>query len=615
MATRKSRRCGALLFNDRDSARGASGPPTGVCWRVWAPHASRVDLVLQEDGQQAQHVLQRLERGYHELTLASIAEGQRYAYRLDGGPARPDPCSLSQPDGVDGFSAVVFPEHFTWHDQTWRGVARRDLVIYELHVGTFTPEGTFDAIVPRLQTLKELGITAIELMPVAQFSGTRNWGYDGALLYAVQNSYGGPNGLQRLVDACHAAGLGIILDVVYNHLGPEGNYLREFAPYFTDRYKTPWGDAVNYDDKASDCVREFVLENVRMWLDDFHIDGLRLDAVHAIYDMSAKHLLRAIREVADDVQIATGRAIHIIAESDLNDPKFVLPPERGGCGVDAQWADDFHHAVHAFLTGERDGYYMDYGDAAQLAAAFQTPFVYAGHYSPHRDRLHGAPVPPDFTGDRFVTFVQNHDQIGNRARGDRLSALLTPAQQRLAASMLLLSPYVPLLFMGEEYGEANPFPFFCSFRDETLVQAVREGRKREFAAFVNQGPIPDPQAVDTFASARLHWEWLEGTLHAGLRRLIADLLRARREWPALHEFRVCSAELLPDAAKATILRVRRNQIAIFFNLIAVSQPFEDTSGPILFSSEWSQYLGNRRGEEVMLHPWECIVTWQVGACT
>ncbi len=377
--SKAKRRCGAV--GEKDGA---------VRWRVWARRAGRVDLVLLDGPQHREVPMQAEERGFFHAVLPAVTEGQRYAFRLDGGPERPDPCSLWQPDGVHGSSALVRPEKFAWTDQNWKGIPCWDLVFYELHVGTFTSEGTFEAVVPRLKDLRELGITAVELMPVGQFPGSRNWGYDGVLPYAVQNNYGGPHGLQKLVDACHAAGLAVFLDVVYNHFGPEGNYLAEFAPYFTDHYKTPWGMAVNFDGAGSDAVRDFVLDNARMWLEEFHFDGLRLDAVHAIYDLGARHILRAVKEVAEDVARRAGRLVHIISESDLNDPRLLLPPERGGYGLDAQWSDDFHHAAHAFFTGERNGYYQDFGSAKQLAKALTDPFLYAWDYSPHRDKKHGA---------------------------------------------------------------------------------------------------------------------------------------------------------------------------------------------------------------------------------
>jgi len=600
---------------------GATGEPDGSTrWRVWAPRAHRVDLVLVDGMKRRVHPMSAGEAGDFSARLPAIPDGQRYAYRLDGGAERPDPCSLWQPDGVHGPSAVVRPDRFAWTDTRWGGVPRRDLVFYEIHVGTFTPEGTFEAIIPRLPALRELGVTALELMPVAQFPGSRNWGYDGTFLYAAQDSYGGPRGLQRLVDACHAAELAVVLDVVYNHLGPEGNYLGEFGPYFTDHYRTPWGAAVNYDGPGSDGVRAFVLDSVRMWLEEFHLDGLRLDAVHAIYDLGARHILRAIQEVADDAAARMGRPLHVIAESDQNDPRLLAGAARGGYGLDAQWADDFHHAVHAHLTAERQGYYADFGSAWQIARALETPFVYAGDYSVHRRRHHGAPLPPDLGPDRFVVCVQNHDQVGNRARGDRLSTLLPdPAAQRLAACLLLFSPYLPLLFMGQEYGETRPFPFFCSFGDPRLMRAVREGRAREFAGFARQGEVPDPGAEATFGSARLDWSWPGGSPRAGLRQLYRDLLAARREWPALRDFTRPAVRLLPDAAAGPVLELTRGDAAsgavlrALFNLAGTPQPVPKGSlpgGRAKWSSEELRYGGARLNDLAgprQLLPYECVV--------
>jgi maltooligosyltrehalose trehalohydrolase len=607
MSGAEVRSCGALSLHDGS-----------VRWRVWAPRAKQVELVLLDGEGRRTVPMQRQERGFFHHCQANVPEGQRYAYRLDGGPERPDPCSLWQPDSVHGPSAFVRPERFTWTDHNWRGIPQQELVFYELHVGTFTSQGTFEAVIPRLNELRDLGITAVEIMPVAQFPGSRNWGYDGVLPYAAQNSYGGPHGLQKLVDACHAVGLAIFLDVVYNHFGPEGNYLAEFGPYFSDRYKTPWGQAVNFDGPGCDAVRSFVLDNVRMWLEEFHFDGLRIDAVHAIFDFGARHILREVQEVAEDAAQRCGRALHIIAESDLNDPRLLYPRRQGGHQLSGQWSDDFHHAIHAFLTGERRGYYQDYGRPKQIADVMQQPFLYAWNYSAFRDRRHGA-APEGLSGDRFVVCLQNHDQVGNRARGDRLSSLLgNPAKQRLASCLLLLSPYLPLLFMGEEYGEDNPFPFFCSFGDPQLIEAVRKGRKEEFAELVGQGEVPDPQAEETFASARLSWSWSVGTPRFGLRQLYQDLLAVRRQWPALHDFETRSARLLPDAEKGPVLELLRGPAAseqharIYFNLSEQAQPLPGNPLPgqhVLFSSESSRYCGNREGSRSFDHllPTECLV--------
>ncbi len=598
---------------------GAVGRADGsVHWRVWAPQAQQVALVLVDASGRREVPVQKDDQGYHTFSEENVPAGQRYVFRLDGGPERPDPCSLWQPEGVAGPSAVVVPAKFAWTDQEWRGIRRQDLVFYELHVGAFTPQGTFDAVIPRLSDLSDLGITALEIMPVGQFPGGRNWGYDGVLPYAAQDTYGGPHGLQRLVDACHAAGIGIFLDVVYNHFGPESNYAAEFGAYFHDRYKTPWGSAVNYDGYDCGAVRDFALDNARMWLDEFHFDGLRLDAVHAIFDLGARHILQAIEEVAEEVAARRGWPATIVAESDLNDPRLLYSRERGGYGLDAQWSDDFHHAIHAFLTGERSGYYADFGAAGQLARAFDCPFIYAWDYSPFRGRKHGA-LPEGLPGDRFVVCLQNHDQVGNRARGDRLSALLgAPPKRRLAASLLLLSPYLPLVFMGEEYGEEAPFPFFCSFADAKLMEAINEGRRKEFEGFAWEGEIPEPGAPATFASAKLSWSWPDGTPQAGLRRLYRDLMAARREWPALRDFQQRSARLLPDAKLGPILELcrgdatRHESVRAVFNLSEAPQPIPEGIATVttkLFSSEAIDYGGSRDAAEgiATLYPFECIV--------
>ncbi|MGH7225386.1 MAG: DUF3459 domain-containing protein, partial [Gemmataceae bacterium] len=413
------------------------------------------------------------------------------------------------------------------------------------------------------------------------------------------------------------AGLAIFLDVVYNHMGPEGNYLAEFGPYFTDLYKTPWGSAVNFDGAGCDAVRDFVLDNVRMWLEEFHFDGLRLDAVHAIFDCGAHHILRAVEETAEESSRRSERTVHIIAESDLNDPRLLYSSQQGGHGLSAQWSDDFHHALHAALTGERRGYYQDFGERSQMARVLTQPFLYAWDYSPHRDRKHGAP-PHGLSGDRFVVCLQNHDQVGNRARGDRLTALLgNPAKQRLASSLLLLSPYLPLLFMGEEYGEDNPFPFFCSFGDPQLIEAVRKGRKAEFAELVGQDTVPDPQAEETFASARLSWTWPAGSPRAGLRRLHQDLLTARREWPALRDFEHRGARLLPDAESGPVLELLRGEsggsdaLRALFNLSDRAQPLPNgrEGQQVLFCSELACYGGSRADARSLdqLLPAECVV--------
>lgn len=479
---------------------GAQVTSSGTRFTVWGPRAHRIDLKLLDKHQQRLPMTRRSE-GYFEAEVSGVTAGDRYLYVLDGNKDRPDPVSRSQPEGVHGPSAVVDPDQFQWTDRNWRGLALEQLVIYELHVGTWTCTGTFQAIIPRLEYLRDLGITAIELMPVAQFPGTRNWGYDGVSLFAPQSSYGGPHGLKELVNACHQHGLAVILDVVYNHVGPEGNYLDDFGPYFTDRYRTPWGPAVNYDGPDSDEVRRFVVSNALYWITEYHIDALRLDAIHGIYDFSAVHILKELSDAVHAEAERRGRTVLLIAESDLNDSRVIAPPVEGGYGLDAQWSDDFHHALHTVLTGERAGYYEDFGPLAYVATALQDGFVYGGRYSRHRRRRHGNSVrhrPPQ----QLVIYAQNHDQIGNRALGNRLSTLVPWEALKVATAAVLLAPQTPMLFMGEEYGETAPFQYFVDHSDAELNQAIREGRRKEFAAF-GWREVPDPLDVATFERSRI----------------------------------------------------------------------------------------------------------------
>ena len=475
----------------------------------------------------------REDRGYHTVAVTAVPSGTRYFYVLDGGVERPDPASRCQPEGVHGPSEVCGRD-FHWTDGAWRGIPLHDYVLYELHVGAFTPEGNFDAVIPRLRELRSLGITAIELMPVAQFPGERNWGYDGSYPYAVQHSYGGPEALKRLVDACHNVGLAAVLDVVYNHFGPDGNYAGDFGPYFTDRYQTPWGRAINFDGPGSDEVRRFFIENALYWMRDFHFDALRLDALHAILDTSATPFLAELSTEVAQVHQETGRWVYLIGESDLNDPRLIRKRGRGGLGLDAQWSDDFHHAVHTLLTGERTGYYVDFGSVQQLATAWSEGYAYTGQYSAYRQRRHGAPAV-DLPPCRFVVCAQNHDQVGNRAMGDRLSTCVRFEQLKLAAACILLSPHVPLLFMGEEYGETAPFPYFVHHSDSALIEAVRRGRREEFEAFRWQGEIPDPQDAGTFLSAKLDWAKRGTGHHHVLLSWHRELLRLRTDVPLLRQ--------------------------------------------------------------------------------
>jgi maltooligosyltrehalose trehalohydrolase len=517
---------------------GALLRSNGTClFRVWAPGS--VDVNVRLLGSQDRLIpLQPEGHGYHATEVPNVRANDRYLFELGNGRVRPDPASRSQPDGVHGPSAVVEQE-FPWTDSGWNGPELADYVIYELHIGTFTAEGTFDAAVGELDRLKNLGITAVELMPVAQFPGWRNWGYDGVYPFAVQHSYGGPAGLKRLVDACHAKGLAVILDVVYNHLGPEGNYFRDFGPYFTDQYKTPWGDALNFDGPDSDQVRGFFLANALNWQTEFHLDALRLDAVHAIKDFSAYPFLAELADAIRERAIELGRRFHLIAESDLNDARLVRPSEVGGYGLAAMWSDDFHHAIHSLLTGERDGYYEDFGQLEHFVRAYNDGFTYSGQFAPHRNRRHGN-SPKGVRTWQFVVCSQNHDQVGNRARGDRLTALTDLEGLKLAAGLVLLSPYVPLLFMGEEYADPAPFQYFVSHEDPNLMEAVRRGRREEFKKFAWQGETPDPQAETTFARSRLSTRLAAVGLGATLHGFYQKLLELRRKVPALR----CRAEFL-----------------------------------------------------------------------
>jgi maltooligosyltrehalose trehalohydrolase len=514
---------------------GACYLGNGRCqFRVWAPNAGAGGVRLQRDGREP--VAMTAEpNGYHGLRLDDVAPGTRYCYVLSGKGARPDPASRFQPEGVHGPSEVVDPA-FHWTDDAWVNPPLDQYVLYEVHVGTFGEAGTFEGIIPRLSYLKDLGVTAIELMPVAQFPGGRNWGYDGVFPYAVQNSYGGPHALKRLVNAAHAAGLAVVLDVVYNHLGPEGNYLRDFGPYFTDRYRTPWGEALNFDGPDSDEVRQFFIGNALYWTTEFHMDALRLDAVHAIVDSSARPFLR---ELALAVRSA-GRA-YLIAESDLNDVRVIHPD---GLACDALWSDGLHHALHVTLTGEHDGYYQDYGTIVDLATAYTEAFVYSGQYSKFRRRHHGNSARGS-RGEQFVVCAQNHDQIGNRAQGDRLSAMLDFESLKLAAGTVIFSPFLPLLFMGEEYGETAPFLYFTSHGDAALIEVVRRGRQEEFAAFVRQGEPPDPQDELSFLRCRLTPEQSWNARQRLLREYYRELLRIRRSTPALSHLAMEQCRAVP----------------------------------------------------------------------
>ncbi|MEB3314518.1 MAG: malto-oligosyltrehalose trehalohydrolase [Cyanobacteriota bacterium] len=496
-------------------------------FRVWAPQRQQVAVAWPRADRPAV-ALQPSPGGYWTGLVDQVPPGTLYEFCLDQRVSRPDPASRYQPLGVHGPSQVVDPGQYDWGDRGWGGLPLHHYVFYELHVGSFTAAGHFDAILPRLPALKALGITALELMPVAQFPGQRNWGYDGVYPFAVQGSYGGPEGLRRLVDGCHQQGLAVVLDVVYNHLGPEGNYTADFGPYLSDRYPTPWGNALNLDGPGSDGVRQYIIDNALMWVEEYHIDALRLDAIHALYDHSALPLLAELQTLVQERAARRGYPCYLIAESDLNDARIITPAAQGGYGLDAQWSDDLHHSLHSLLTGEAEGYYQDFGDLDQLAKALRQGFVYDGLYSPYRDRRHGND-PRQRSPHQFVVYGQNHDQVGNRRLGERLSTLVGWEGLKLAAATVILSANLPLLFMGEEYGETAPFLYFVDHGDPDLLEAVRQGRQREFAEFHGLAPSPDPASPETFRRCQLHWETRQQGQGGVLWRFYQTLLRLRSQ--------------------------------------------------------------------------------------
>jgi maltooligosyltrehalose trehalohydrolase len=504
-------------------------PGQGFRFVVWAPAAKSLTIHCLDGADREPMAMRSLDGGYFGAELRDLPHGARYLFRFEDGRERPDPASRFQPEGVHGPSQAMDLDNFKWTDSSWKGLPLDESVFYEVHVGTYTSEGTFEALIPHLAGLRELGITTIELMPVAQFPGGRNWGYDGVQPFAPQNSYGGPRGLQKFVDAAHAHGLAVALDVVYNHLGPEGNYLREYGPYFTDKYRTPWGSAINFDGPGSQPVRRFFIENALQWLEKYHVDVLRLDAVHGIFDFSASHFLTELQEAVSSLEQRLRRKLHLVAESDLNDSRILRSSERGGYGLHAQWSDDFHHSLHSLLTSERAGYYSDFGEVHHLATTMRKGWFYAGQHSKFRHRRHGND-PSGLARSSFVVGIQNHDQIGNRARGERLSKLVDFEGLKLAAGVTALAPFVPLLFMGEEYGETAPFQYFTSHGDADLIEAVRKGRQEEFAAFAWEGEIPDPQAEETFSGSKLHHAMKDQEPHRTQRALYRELLAIRREF-------------------------------------------------------------------------------------
>jgi len=524
--------------------------------------------------------------GWWSATVPGAQPDARYAFRLDGGDLLADPRSPRQPDGPAGLSQRYDQAAFDWTDAGWRGVPLAGAVLYEMHIGTFTAEGTFDAATKRLDHLDALGVDTIELMPVAAFPGRRGWGYDGISLWAVHESYGGPDGLKRFVDACHARSLAVVLDVVYNHVGI-GNRLADFGPYFTDARSTPWGPAVNLDQAGSDQVRAFIVDNAVMWLRDYHLDGLRLDAVHALTDNRAVHLLEQLAADVRALSASLNRQLVLIAESDANDPRLVTSSEAGGYGLTGQWNDDFHHALHAVLTGERQGYYQDFGSLAALAKTLRRVFFHDGSWSSFRGRSHGRPVAAGrLPADRFICYLQDHDQIGNRAAGDRISATLTPGLLKAAAGLVLTAPFTPMLFMGEEWGATTPWQYFTDHSDPRLGQAAADGRRAEFARHGwAAAEVPDPQDEATYLRSKLDWSQLNAEPHRDLLNWYRELIKLRRQWPELTDPRLDRVDASCDEV-ARWLMISRGRLRVLANLgpAAVRLPLGTGGGHLLAAS-------------------------------
>ncbi len=551
---------------------------------VWAPDAERVTLVLDS----GEIKMVREEFGYWRLLTPELKPGMSYQFGL-GGKSFPDIASLVQPD-VHGASVALDLDDYDWQDTEWQNPDLAGYIIYELHTGTFTNEGTFRGIGDKLDHLLDVGVNAIELMPVAQFPGERNWGYDGVYPFAVQHSYGGADGLRELIDLCHRKGLAVILDVVYNHLGPEGNYFSNYGPYFTEKYKTPWGNAINFDDAGCDPVRQYFIENALMWFRDFHADGLRMDAVHAIKDFSPKHILQEIREHTDRLTEMTGKTYHLIVECDLNDRRFIDPVEKHGFGMDAQWTDEFHHALRVAAGGKKDGYYADFNGIGSLAESFTNAYVYHGQYSQHRRKFFGTEAT-DNPGEQFIVFSQNHDQVGNRMLGERSSQLFSVNMQRLMAAAVVVSPFLPMLFMGEEWAASTPFQYFVSHSDEQLVKAVREGRRAEFKDFHGEGEAPDPQSEETFRASKLNWDEPAKEAHRNMLNYYRALIRLRRQQPALKQPDRKTLSVTFDEGKQVLVLRRRCAEQELISLMNFSEENRDLpSGTNL--TDWQQIFNS-----------------------
>lgn len=553
--------------------------------RVWAPLLQKLAITFNN----TTLPLLQDEYGYWKNTTDQLPPGGLYQYILNEEKQLPDPASLSQPQGVHGPSQAVDADSYIWADDNWNNIPLEQYIFYELHTGTFTPQGTFEGVEEKLDYLKNLGITAIEIMPVSQFPGNRNWGYDGVFPYAVQNSYGGAKALQHLVDICHQKGIAVVLDVVYNHLGPEGNYLSEYAPFFTDKYHTPWGNALNFDDAYCDGVRQYFIENALMWFRDFHIDGLRLDAVHAIKDFSPVPILKELKQYVDALIAATGRTHYLIVESDLNDNRFINPITECGYGMDAQWLDEFHHALRVTAGEPRSGYYADFDGIHLLAKAYKDAYVYDGQYSPHRKKTFG--VRTNNPGKQFVVFSQNHDQVGNRMLGERTSQLTSFDMQKLLAASVIFSPYLPMLFMGEEWSEPHPFLYFVSHTDPDLAEAVRNGRKAEFAAFHIAGEAPDPMAEETFQQSKLQWELLDKKPHNIMLHYYQTLINIRQQQPAFYHLDRKNMDVEYNSETQTLLLHRWHNEQHIICLMNFSKRAQTFTLPT-YASIWKQLLNS-----------------------
>lgn len=601
----------------KDFAAGHTKQP-GHLFKVWAPAKASMQLHLVYPVDET-IAMDQDENGYF-LAEVSAPPGTRYFFKPGGKADYPDPASHFQPEGVHGPSEVVDHSVFNWTDGNWKGIPFKELILYELHVGTFTEEGTFEAIIPFLEDLASLGINALELMPVSQFPGSRNWGYDQTYPYAVQNSYGGPEGLKKLINACHVTGIAVFLDVIYNHLGPEGNYFHQFGPYFSDKYKTPWGKALNFDGEWSDGVREYFSVNVSHWFENYHVDGLRCDAIHMVYDSGAVNFWELTTKKVEALEQKLGRPLYLIAESDLNSPKVIKSTDIGGYGFTAQWLDDFHHALYVLLDKKGKNYYIDFGQVEQLAKAYTDGFVHSGEYVFFRKRKHGA-SSAGIRGDKFVAFIQNHDLVGNHPLTSRLSRLVNFEQLKIAAAALMLSPYVPMLFMGEEYGEESPFFYFISHSEEELIKAVREGRKKEFENFNWEAEPPDPQDESTFLRSKIQWYKRIDGKHALLLEWHKKLIALRKTNAILQNFSKNDIRVSVSGQQVlAMLRQSTNglqHLLAIFNLsarpAAFTFPYTAYGWVKLLDSKNAEWIIGQDREESGIHP-ERVVSGEQVIC-